>query len=142
MTTQPHQPAASGPQDADTQLAALAATSSTVLEGFVAAGMLDVVGQPAKLPTLMWPDADQALVQDIWNRALAVGYRAGRFAGSPRWDAAALNRLRAALTDAGFDAMARAVDVTMATAPSQHPADRETPAAQDGSGPQARGPHP
>lgn len=139
MSTHPNQP---DPQDVDGPLAARAATSATVLNGIIAGGMLESVGQPSKLPTLIWADADQELVLDIWNRALAVGFRAGRFAGGPRWDAATLTRLRAQLADAGFVAMARAMDMTMAAAPSQHPADRETPAAQDGSGPQARGPHP
>lgn len=131
MTTTPHAPdAATGDQAAvpdriapmpeDRELADRAATSATVLAGVITAGMLDDVGRPAKLPSLLWPDADPELVQAVWNRAMAVGYRAGKFAGAPRWDAAGLERLRGALRDAGWHAMAANVGGAIACAPSQH----------------------
>jgi hypothetical protein len=123
VTTHPDQEAGLLPvTGTDAALAARAATSATVLHGILTAGMLDQVGQPRQLPTLIWADADPALVQAVWDAGLAVGIRAGRFMSAPRWDADALTRLRTALAEAGYDAMAAAVRATMDTAPSQHPA--------------------
>ncbi|MCU1613688.1 MAG: hypothetical protein JWO98_1228 [Frankiales bacterium] len=71
------------------------------------------------------PDADQALVQAVWNAALTVGYRAGKIAAAPRWDSAALLRLRTALADAGYTTMASKVQAAIDTVPPQHPADTD-----------------
>lgn len=107
MTTPP--PPAAAPEDVsgiDQQLADVCQTSGDYLAGLIAHGMLDTAGRPGKLPELMWPDADQELVRAVWEAALAVGYRAGKTAGTPKWTADALDRLRHALADAGYAAMA------------------------------------
>ncbi|MGW5003208.1 hypothetical protein ACWEP8_36770 [Streptomyces hydrogenans] len=109
----------------DQVLAARAASSAEFLAGILAAAQLDAAGQPSKLPADLFPGTDPAVVQEIWNVAIVVGYRMGRISARPQWDAAGLRRLRAALTEAGYDAMAGQVDRSLSTL--QHPADSSTP---------------
>lgn len=127
---------ATGTAVVDQAAATLAATSAEELAGLIAVGMLDTVGQPARLPELLWPDADPALVRAVWDLALATGYRAGRLAGRPRWAAEELDRARAALEGAGYAAMAALVDRTTGTArprPAEpHPADVPATAVRGG----------
>jgi hypothetical protein len=125
MTTHPDTPAAAGPTTVDRVLADRAASSAEFLAGILSASMLDAAGQPERLPALLFPDVDPDVVQAIWNTASTVGYRMGRISARPQWDAAGLRRLRAALTEAGYDAMAGQVDRSLATL--QHPADTSTP---------------
>lgn len=119
---------------ADQALADLATGSAEVLAGVIAAGMLDVVGQPARLPELLFPDADPVLVRAVWELGLATGYRAGKLAGRPRWAAEELDRAREALEGAGFAAMAALVARTAGTVRPRvtdaHPADAPTAAAR------------
>lgn len=135
MTTQPapaaptpdrqpdHTPAA-----VDPQLAELATSSGEYLAGLIADGMLDVAGQPAKLPELLFPHLPPEQVREVWETALAVGYRAGRLASRPRFNHTELTRLQQTLAEAGYQAMARLAARTAATIPHQpagHPADLE-----------------
>jgi hypothetical protein len=111
--------AAPPPPGADDALVHRARTSAEYLTGLVAEGMLDVVGKPHRLPELLFPHLDPAGVREVWNTALAVGYRAGKVAHRPVWDTAALDRLRCALYEAGYRGMGRVVEATAYTAPSR-----------------------
>lgn len=119
---------------ADQALADLATGSAEVLAGVIAAGMLDVVGQPARLPEALFPDADPVVVRAVWDLALATGYRGGQLAGRPRWAAEELDRAREALAGAGFATMAALVGRTAGTvrprATDAHPADTPEAAAR------------
>lgn len=104
MTLTPNTPAADG---VDQALAERCITSGAVIAGHIAAGMLDHVSRPAKLPELLFPDLDPVAVRKVWDQAVAVGYRAGKHAARPEWTADGLARLKAALYDAGYQGMAR-----------------------------------
>lgn len=100
-------------EHADEALAARAAHNAEQIAGFLVLGQLDTIGRPDKLPQDLWPDQDPAVVQAVWDRALAVGYRAGLHASRPRFHRDTLDRLRGVLEDAGWQAMAgRAAAVT------------------------------
>ena len=109
----------------DAAAAALAATSADVLTGLIAKGMLDEVGQPKKLPELLFPGIDSADVRRVWDLALAVGFRAGRLT-THRWDPAPLKHAQAALSEAGYEAMAASTGLTAAVVAPRRPADDET----------------
>ncbi|WP_185893560.1 hypothetical protein, partial [Streptomyces sp. WAC08241] len=104
-------------------LAEQAASHGEYLAGLTARAMLDVVGQPTKLPTLLFPDLPPADVDRVWKQALAVGYRLGRIVENPQWDEAGIRRLKTALNNAGYRQMARQVDRSQAVV---HPADTTT----------------
>lgn len=113
-------------------------SSAQYLAGLIAKGTLDSVSRPGKLPELMFPDINPWDVRTVWDAALAVGYAAGKAAARPEWTAEGLDRLRAALSDAGYQGMARltARTATVHQPRAQHPdhADTvaETPAARPG----------
>ncbi|MFD7615732.1 hypothetical protein [Streptomyces sp. NPDC059802] len=100
-------------------------TSGDYLAGLLAAGTLEAVGSPKKLPELLFPDCDPAIVRAVWEAALPVGFRAGKLAGQPRWTPDALTRLRSALADAGYEAMGNLAARSASIHPPQHPADTE-----------------
>ncbi|QGZ53396.1 hypothetical protein GPZ77_34790 (plasmid) [Streptomyces sp. QHH-9511] len=108
----------------DQALAQRCASSGEYIAGLLAAAMLDVVGQPEKLPALLLPDLDPAVVDRVWNIALPVGVRLGGLARNPRWAPDALREHKAALSDAGYDAMAR-LAARSANTTDPHPADTE-----------------
>ncbi|MEW2393105.1 hypothetical protein AB0933_32565 [Streptomyces venezuelae] len=121
----------------DQALAERAADSGQWLAGLIATAMLDTAGRPAKLPEYLFADlglpAD--VIDRIWQRALAVGYRAGQLAARPRLHRDTLARLQTDLATAGYHAMARHTARTLNTLgpdPRQHPADAD---------PHARGDH-
>ncbi|MET9436973.1 hypothetical protein [Streptomyces sp. NPDC006551] len=122
MTTPTPVPAAA----ADQVLAERCTTSGEYLAGLIAAAMLDVAGQPEKLPALLFPDLDPQVVERVWNTALPVGFRLGTLVSNPRWTPTALRRLRAALDDAGYTAMGQLADRSARTL-DPHPADTDTP---------------
>lgn len=124
MTTTPAPPASNADVTAvDQALHNRAVTSADMLTGILTAATLDTVGQPTKLPTALWPDLPEDLVTAIYEHGLRVGYRAGRIVSAPRWNPEALDRLRTALADAGYTAMARGVAVTASHGRRPHPAD-------------------
>lgn len=136
MTETPTAPAAAevavGPVgqvvSADVVLAGRAVSAGEYLAGLIAAAELDTVGTPRKLPMDLWPDADPVLVQEVWERALVVGVRAGRLMSAPRFHRDKLARLRAVLAEAGFAAMAGLVGAPLSVAdrvPEWHPGDAE-----------------
>ncbi|WP_399559178.1 hypothetical protein OH809_45250 (plasmid) [Streptomyces sp. NBC_00873] len=110
---------------ADQALADRCQTSGDYLAGLLAAGTLEAVGTPRKLPELLFPDYDPKMVRAIWEAALPVGFRAGQIAARPRWTPDALNRLRAALNDAGYTAMGALAARSASIHPPRHPADDE-----------------
>ncbi|WP_331728976.1 hypothetical protein OG693_39135 (plasmid) [Streptomyces sp. NBC_01259] len=129
-------PAGTDIAGADQVLADRCQTAGDYLAGLIAKGMLDAASRPSKLPELMFPDADPALVRAVWEAALAVGYRAGKEAARPTWTPDALRRLRAELDAAGFAAMGRMAGRSASLHPPRHPADHEVPARP---GPVVRG---
>jgi purine-nucleoside phosphorylase len=112
----------------DAALAKRAAADGEFIAGLILAGQLDTVGSPRKLPHDLWPDADPAVVAEVWSRALAVGVRAGRFMSAPRFYRDKLHTLQDRLAEAGFAAMGRAVGPAVSAAyrvPERHPVDYE-----------------
>ncbi|MEE1812677.1 hypothetical protein [Streptomyces sp. BE133] len=110
---------------ADQALADRCQSSGDYLAGLLAKGMLDAAGTPKKLPELLFPDYDPEIVRAVWETALPVGFRAGKLAGQPRWTPDALTRLRAILTDAGYEAMGALAARSASVHPPRHPADDE-----------------
>lgn len=132
-STPTNDPAARAEQaeQVDAALAARCTSSGTWIAGLIAAGLLDTVGRPHKLPEALFPDTDPDIVRAIWDAALPVGYRAGRYAAAPRFHRDTLTRLQHALADAGHHAMAGLVHQTVTTLPppptaAEHPADDDT----------------
>jgi hypothetical protein len=115
-------------QDAmcDLVLAGRAASTGQHLAGLIAAAQLDTVGTPRKLPMDLFPGVDAAVVQEIWDRALVVGVRAGQLMAAPRFNRDRLARLQGELAAAGHAAMGGMVGrsrVAAERAPEWHPAD-------------------
>lgn len=125
-------PAESGVADTDHALAERCTSAGEYLAGLLAAAELDTVGRPAQLPEDLFPYLAPWDVRMVWDRALAVGYRAGQMSANPQWTPAALDRLRDALAKAGYGQMAaqtaRSHHTTTPTRP--HPADRDARTAR------------
>ncbi|WP_329046999.1 hypothetical protein [Streptomyces sp. NBC_01422] len=111
----------------DQALTEVCQSSGEHLAGLLAHGMLEAVSRPGKLPELLFPDGDPALVRAVWEAALAVGYQAGKLSARPTWTPDALRRLRAELDTAGYVAMGRLAGRAAAIHPPRHPADDEAP---------------
>lgn len=132
MTTTPKPTApatleAPGTAGADQALADRCQSSGDYLAGLLAHGMLESVSRPGKLPELLFPDGDPALVRAVWKAALAVGYQAGKLSARPTWTPDALRRLRAELDTAGYVAMGRMAGRSASIHRPRHPADTEVP---------------
>lgn len=136
MTTPPLSPATSAssspeqpaPPPVDFVLAGRAVSTGAHIAGLILAAQLDTVGTPRKLPMDLFPGVDPAVVQEIWDRALVVGVRAGQLMGSPRFSRDKLARLQGELVEAGHAAMGGMVGRSLAVAqraPEWHPADGE-----------------
>ncbi|MFD3336083.1 hypothetical protein ACFWV1_26065 [Streptomyces sp. NPDC058700] len=117
MTTQPTTAAA------DQALATMCTTHGEYLAGILADAMLDTAGRPDKLPALLLPDLDPAVVERIWKVAVPVGFRMGKSVGQPQWTAANLRHSKNALADAGYHSMAALADRSHRT--TTHPGDTE-----------------
>lgn len=114
---------------ADMVLAGRATLSAEYLRGLAIAGQVASAGAPRKLPLDLFPgfpDADPALIQEVWDRALVVGMRMERLAARPYYYRDQLERLRGELDAAGYAAMAGSVAQVLATAVPEHPADGES----------------
>jgi hypothetical protein len=94
---------------ADAVLARRARSSGDFLAGLIAAAQLETVGRPDRLPADLFPGTDPEVVQEIWERALAVGLLAGRVSSAPRLYRDQMARVEEAFARAGFEAMGRAV---------------------------------
>lgn len=131
MTTTPeraeagHDESVGGVSYADGVLAGRAMSSAVFLAGLIANGQLETVGRPDKLPQDLFPGEDPALVQAIWDRALAVGLHAGRRSAAPRFYRDEFDRTQAEFEAVGWAAMGRAVGRSRRLV-APHPADGET----------------
>ncbi|MEV8248036.1 hypothetical protein AB0R01_30335 [Streptomyces rochei] len=110
---------------ADAVLAGRAMSAGEFLAGLIANAELETVGRPDRLARDLWPDVDPVVVQAIWDRALAVGLHAGRRSSSPRLFRDEMARVSAALSEAGYHAMAGLVARSRRLVASEHPADGE-----------------
>lgn len=110
---------------ADAVLAGRAMSSGAFLAGLIANAELETVGRPDRLARDLWPNVDPVVVQAIWDRALAVGLHAGRRSSSPRMFRDEMARVSAALSEAGYHAMAGLVARSRRLVASEHPADGE-----------------
>ncbi|PSK57041.1 hypothetical protein B0E38_02572 [Streptomyces sp. 111WW2] len=110
---------------ADAVHAGRAMSSGEFLAGLIANGLLKTVGRPDKLPSAIWPDQDPVVVQEIWQLGLAVGLHAGRRSDSPAHYRDEMARVSAALSEAGFHAMAGLVARSRRLVAPEHPADGE-----------------
>lgn len=128
----PATPDAPSPAAVDQALAARCQSSGDYIAGLLAAAHLEAAGTVRKLPTALFPDWDPDMVQAVWDAALPVGYQAGKLAARPTWTPDALNRLRAALDEAGYTVMGGLVARSASLHPARHPADDEDTTARDG----------
>lgn len=95
------------------------------IAGLMAAAQLDTAGTPRKLPADLFPGVDPAVVQEIWDRACVVAWRASQFAAAPRFHRDALTRLQEQLQEAGSVAMGAMVGRSLRSVAAVHPADEE-----------------
>lgn len=98
------------------------------IAGLILAAQLDTAGTPRKLPMDLFPGVDPAVVQEIWDRAMVVGVRAGQLTAAPRFNRDKLARLQGQLLEVGHQAMSGMVGrplLVAERAPEWHPADDE-----------------
>jgi hypothetical protein len=135
MTEIPTTPVPSAADDAfevmraDAVFTGRAMSSGQFLAGLIANAQLETVGRPEKLARDMWPDGDPVLIQAVWERALAVGFHAGRVSSAPRLYRDQLERIADQFAEAGFLAMGGSVARSRRLVAPQvlHPADGEDP---------------
>jgi hypothetical protein len=112
----------------DAVLAGRVMSSGQYVAGLLAAALVDTAGGPRKLPADLWPDVDPVVVQEIWDRACVVAWRASQFAGAAWPHRETLAALKAQLEETGFHAMAglvgRSREVVVRSRPV-HPVDGE-----------------
>jgi hypothetical protein len=108
----------------DAALVGRASSAAVFLTGLLVNSELETVGRPDRLPADLFPGEDPAVVQAIWNRALAVGLHAGRVSAAPRLFRDQMARVQGLFEAAGFAAMARAVSRSRRLV-APHPADGE-----------------
>ncbi|MEU8101708.1 hypothetical protein [Streptomyces rubiginosohelvolus] len=125
------QPGSLPDNPADQALADRCQTSGDYLAGLLAAGHLEAAGTVRKLPTDLFPDWPADMVQAVWDAALPVGFQAGKLSARPTWTRDALDRLQAALDDAGYTAMGRLTARSATVHPPRHPADNDQPRHHD-----------
>lgn len=111
----------------DAVLAGRAASAGMFLAGLIANAQLATVGSPDRLPQDLEPDVDPKVVQRIFQRGVAVGLHAGRRSASPALYRDEMDRLSAALMEAGYRAMGRSVARSRALVAPEltHPVDGE-----------------
>jgi hypothetical protein len=93
----------------DAVLCGRAMSSGEFLAGLIANGQLETVGRPKKLARDIWPDEDPALIQAVWDRALAVGFHAGRQSVRPSLHRDEMDRIAGQFEEAAFHAMGGSV---------------------------------
>jgi hypothetical protein len=101
-------------------------STGAYLAGLMTASAVETAGRVDRLPRDLFPDGDPVLVQEVWERACAVAWRAAERYFTARQDPAVLAGLRAGLEEAGHHAMAGMVARSLAvvrTAGLAHPAD-------------------
>ena len=112
---------------ADAVFAGRAMSAAVFLAGLLANSQLATVGRPDLLPQDLFPDVDPAVVNAIWQRAMAVGLHAGRVSSAPRLHRDQMARVQEQFAEAGYHAMARRVDRSRRLVDPErvHPADGE-----------------
>jgi hypothetical protein len=112
---------------ADSVFTGRAMSSGQFLAGLLANGQLETVGRPDRLPQDLFPGVDPAVVQQIWDRALAVGLHAGRRSASPRLYRDEMDRVAGQYAEIGYVAMGGSVARSrrLVAPESVHPADGE-----------------
>ena len=110
----------------DSVLTGRAMSSGQYLAGLIAHGELETVGRPSMLPADVFAGEDPVLVQRVWDRALAVGFHAGRTSVT-RTHPDELERSRAQFEAIGFLAMQGLVSRSwgLAVRGQVHPGDGE-----------------
>ncbi|MFJ8727732.1 hypothetical protein [Streptomyces sp. NPDC093269] len=134
MTTEIHASTPAGADDeaafqtmrTDAVLTGRAMSSGEYLAGLIGHGLLETVGRPDKLPADVFAGEDPVLVQRVWDRALAVGFHAGRMSVT-RTHPEELERSRVQFEAIGFAAMEGLVSRSrgLAVRAQVHPGDRE-----------------
>lgn len=131
MTTTPESPTAVDVSSeawetarTDAVLVGRASSAAVFLTGLLVNSELETVGRPDRLPADLFPDVDPAVVERIWQRALAVGLHAGRVSAAPRLFRDQMVRVQGLFEAAGFAAMGRAVSRSRRLV-APHPADGE-----------------
>lgn len=124
MTTAPQLPTPTL-IDVDQALHGRNLRSAAVIAGILDAGLLNHAGRPDRLPTAMFPDVPEDVVQAIWNMALVVGIWAGKAMLRPQWRPEDLDRFQQALDEAGHIVMAGGVAVATQCGRTAHPADED-----------------
>lgn len=110
----------------DMVLAGRHVSTGQYLAGLMAAAELETAGRVDRLPHDLFPDVDPVLVQEVWERACAVAWRAAERYFTARQDPAVLAGLKADLEEAGHAAMAGMVGRSLSVvrmAGLAHPAD-------------------
>lgn len=110
---------------ADGVLSGRAMSAAVFLAGVLATAELETVGRPEKLPQDLFPHVDPAVVEAIWQRALAVGLHAGRVSASPRLYRDQMLRVQGEFEAVGFAVMGRLVGRSRGVVDPPHPADGE-----------------
>lgn len=111
---------------ADLVLAGRHVSTAQYLAGLMAGAELDTAGRADRLPRDLFPEGEPELVQEVWERACAVTWRAAGLYFAARTDPAVLAKLRDEFEEAGFHAMAGTTGRTLRIverAASVHPAD-------------------
>lgn len=93
------------------------------IAGLLSAGLLETAGTPRELPRDLFPDADPDLVQQIWDRAAAMGFYAGQVYADPGRRRKELMRLQERYRQAAFEAMGAMVGRSLSLVTAAHPAD-------------------
>lgn len=112
----------------DAVLTGRAMSSGAFLAGLIANGQLETVGRPDKLAADIWPDLDPAVVQEIFQRGVAVGLHAGRRSASPEKYRDEMDRIAGLYAEVGYMAMGATVARSrrlVAPEVGVHPADGE-----------------
>jgi hypothetical protein len=112
---------------ADAVFTGRAMSSGQFLAGLIANAQLETVGRPERLARDIWPDEDPALIQAVWDRALAVGFHVGQRSASPQHYRDEMDRVAGQYAEIGYVAMGGSVARSRRlVAPEvQHPADGE-----------------
>lgn len=124
----PEEHAAFETMSRDAVLAGRAMSSGQFIAGLLAEAALATVGRPDKLAADLFPGVDAVMVQAIWDRALAVGFHAGRLHASPRLYRDEMERIAGVYAEIGHAAMGGLVRRSRALVAPEvgvHPADGE-----------------
>lgn len=117
---------------ADMAHAGRALMTAEYWRGLILAGQAQAAGAPGKLPADLFPGVDPVVVQEVWDRAFAVGFQTAKLAARPYLRRDQLARIQGELAEAGYAAMAGSVGRALATAVYAHPADAESEGREHG----------